>query len=39
MMLAAAVRKHMLKQEAGTDVKEISGMSFYMDLRRLLDLQ
>ena len=39
MMLSAAVRKHILKQEAGTGVKDTLGLNPYLDLGRLLELQ
>lgn len=39
MMLSAAVRRHILKQETGTSIKDTLGLNPYLDLRRLLELQ
>lgn len=39
VLLSAAVRRHMLKHEAGTAVKHLLGLNPSLDLKSLLELQ
>jgi len=39
MVLSAAVRRHTLKQEAGTGIKDTLALNHYLGVKGLLELQ